>query len=110
MVFLRNICINTLHKGDNDDDNNKGKYHPRTVHEGLHREQMYSSTLYLTSMLEGMGGQRHTPAALPQERAVTHCVGGWVSLRPGLDMFGRIRPSPGFNPRSVQSVVRHCLP
>jgi hypothetical protein len=20
MVFLRNICINTLHKGDNDDD------------------------------------------------------------------------------------------
>ena len=22
MVFLRNICINTLHKGDNDDDNN----------------------------------------------------------------------------------------
>ena len=22
MVCLRNICINTLHKGDNDDDNN----------------------------------------------------------------------------------------
>jgi len=26
----------------------------------------------------GMGGQRHTPAALTQEQPGTHCVGGWV--------------------------------
>jgi len=25
MVFIRNICINTLHKGDNDDNNNDDK-------------------------------------------------------------------------------------
>ena len=26
MVFLRNICINTLHKGDNDDDDDDDDY------------------------------------------------------------------------------------
>jgi hypothetical protein len=27
MVFLRNICINTLHEGDNDNDNNNNNYY-----------------------------------------------------------------------------------
>jgi hypothetical protein len=34
----------------------------------------YSSTLSLTSALDGMGGQRHTPPALPpRKRPGTHC-------------------------------------
>jgi hypothetical protein len=33
------------------------------------REQMYSSTLPLTSALEGVGGQRHAPATLPPGKA-----------------------------------------
>ena len=41
---------------------NKG--HPRTGHEGPEGEQMYSSTLPSASALEGVGGQRHAPAAL----------------------------------------------
>jgi hypothetical protein len=35
----------------------------------------YSSTLSLTSLLDGVGGQRHTPAALPREKPGTHCIG-----------------------------------
>jgi len=38
-------------------------------------------------------GQRHAPAApYPRERAGTHCTGGWVGLRTGLDRFGKSRP------------------
>ena len=38
-------------------------------------------------------GQRHTPAALyPRERPGTHCTGGWVGLRAGLDRCGKSRP------------------
>ena len=43
----------------------KDKIHPRTGHEGPEVEYSYSSTLSLTSALDGVGGQRHTPAALP---------------------------------------------
>jgi hypothetical protein len=43
----------------------KGKVHPRTGHEGLEEEWRYSSTLSLTSALDGVGGQHHAPAALP---------------------------------------------
>ena len=39
-----------------------------------------------------MRGQRHAPAALyPRERAGTHCTGGWVGPRAGLDMRGKSR-------------------
>jgi hypothetical protein len=43
----------------------KGKDHPITGREGPEGEQMYSSTLPLTSALDGVGGQRHAQAALP---------------------------------------------
>jgi len=43
----------------------KGKVHPRTGHEGPEGEKRYSRTLSLTSALDGVGGQRHAPAALP---------------------------------------------
>ena len=33
-----------------------------------------------------VGGQRHAPAALlPGKRPGTHCIGGWVGPRAGLD-------------------------
>jgi len=35
-------------------------------------------------------GQRHAPAApYPLERPGTHCTGGWVGLRAGLDRCGK---------------------
>jgi len=43
----------------------KGKFHPKTGHKGPVGEKIYSSTLSLTSVLNGVGGDRHVPAALP---------------------------------------------
>jgi len=42
----------------------KGKVHPITGHEVSKEEKRYSSTLSLTSALDGVGSQRHAPAAL----------------------------------------------
>jgi len=68
------------------------KVHPRRGHEGLEREYRYSSSLSLTSALDGVGGQRHAPAALyPQETHGTHCIGGWVGQRTGLYGCGKSR-------------------
>ena len=46
----------------------------------------------------GVSGQQHAPAALyPRERTDTHCTGGWVGPRAGLE--GRkISSLPGFDP------------
>ena len=56
---------------------------------------MYNSTLSLTSALDGVGGQRHVPAALP----CTHCIESWMGPIAGLEVFGKSRPtdirSPG---------------
>jgi hypothetical protein len=52
-----------------------------------------------------VGGQRHASAALyPQERPGTHCTGGWVGSRAGLDRCG-ISPPPDFDHRTVQPVA-----
>jgi hypothetical protein len=51
-------------------------------------ELNYSSTLSLTSALDGVGGQRHAPAAL---RPGTHCTGGRVDPRAGMDGCGKSR-------------------
>ena len=71
----------------------KAKVHPRTGQEGLEVEQRYSSTLSLTSALDGVGGQRHCPAALP----------------PGNTRYPLCRrnlaPPPGFDPRTFQPVA-----
>jgi hypothetical protein len=45
-----------------------GKVHPRTGHQAPEEEYRYSSTPSLTSALDGVGGQRHAPAALPPEK------------------------------------------
>ena len=54
----------------------------------------------------GERGQRHAPAAVySRERPGTHCTGGWMGLRAGLDRCGKSRPPPGFDPRTVQPVA-----
>ena len=41
----------------------------------------------------GVGVERHAPAALPPgKRPGTHCVGGWVGPKAGLDGCGKSRP------------------
>jgi len=60
--------------------------HPRTGLEGPEGEERYTSTLSLTSALDGGGGQCPAPAALPLgKRSSTHCIGGWVGPRVGLE-------------------------
>ena len=55
----------------------------RTAQGGV-EVQLYS---FMTTALEG--GERHAPAALyPRERPGTHCTGGWVGPRAGLDRCG----------------------
>jgi hypothetical protein len=62
----------------------------------------------------GVSGQRHAPAALyPRGKDPgTHCTGGWVGPRAGLDTEARgkiLCPCRGSNPDRpiVQTVVRH---
>ena len=45
--------------------NTKGKGHPRTGYKVPDGEQVYSSTLPLTSAPDGVGSQHHAPATLP---------------------------------------------
>jgi len=66
---------------------------------------MYSSPLPSTSALDGVGGQRHAPAALHRKRTDTHCTGGWVGPKRGLAECGKSRPPPGCDSRTVQPVA-----
>jgi hypothetical protein len=43
----------------------KGKVYPKTGQEGPEREESYSSTLSVTSALDGVGGKCYAQAALP---------------------------------------------
>ena len=83
----------------------KGKVLPRTGHEGPEGEQMYSSTLLSTSALDGVGGQRHAPAALPlgKTRYPLYRRLGGPQGRPG--RMRKISPPPGMDPRTVQPVA-----
>jgi hypothetical protein len=52
----------------------------------------HSSTLSFTSALDGVGGHRHAPVALPLERPGTHCGGGWMGRTASLNGRGKSRP------------------
>jgi hypothetical protein len=41
----------------------------------------------------------------PQERRGTHCIGGWVGPRAGLDGCGKSPNPQGFDPRTVHPVA-----
>ena len=81
--------------------NDKGKVHPRTDNKGPEGEYRYSSTLSLTSTLDGVAGQHHGPAALtPGKRPGTSCTGGCVVWRD----VGKL-VLPGFDTRTVHSIA-----
>ena len=53
----------------------------------------------------GLGGQRHTPAALPPgKRRGTHFIGGCVGPKAGLDGCGKSRLTKGFDSRTAKPV------
>ena len=83
----------------------KVKVRPKTGHEGPEGEQRYSYTLSLTSALDGVGGQRRAPAALPPGKTqypLYRRLGG------GHSQSGRvwkISPPLEYHPRTVQPVT-----
>ena len=62
---LRNAITQIIGKGKG---KGKGKVHPRTGHEGPQGEQRYSSTLSLTSALDGVGANATPRPLYPRER------------------------------------------
>ena len=54
----------------------------------------------------GVAGLRHVLTALPGPG--THCIGDWVGPTAGLEGCGEFRPTPGFDPRTVQPVASCC--
>ena len=59
------------------------------------RESRSIALLYFRPLHQkGVRGKRHAPAApYPRERPGTHCTGGWVGPRAGLDWCRKSRPT-----------------
>ena len=63
-------------------------YYRHVLHGNSNIKRKYSSTLFMTSALEGGEWSANAPAApYPPERPGTHCTGGWVGLRTGLELI-----------------------
>ena len=76
----------------------KGKFRAKTLHERSEGEQGYSCTLSLTSALDGVGGQRHVPAAFPSGMNRHTLYGGLVGSMTGLEECGKFRLQPDLIP------------
>jgi hypothetical protein len=83
----------------------QGKGYPITGHDGPEGDQMYGSILPSVSALDGGGWSAPRPGRFTPGRLGTHCIGGWVGPRAGLDGCGKSRPSTLFDPRTVQPVA-----
>ena len=76
--------------------------HPKTGHEGPKVESKPNTLLSLTSALDGVGDQHHAPANLPPVTAGSHCTGGWVGTRTGLDGCGTSAPHRDYDIKSLR--------
>jgi len=106
----RNIILSVLARSDNRLTCLKNCLSAVPVHRaqllrGTQGQYRYSSTISLTSALDGVGGERHDPAALPlgKTRYPLYRRLGGPQARSGL--IRKISPLPGFDPRTVQPVA-----
>jgi hypothetical protein len=81
-----------------------GKAQPRTGHEGPEVEKMHSSTLSLTPALDGVGGQRHAPAALPPAMPRYPLCRRLCGPQGRSGRVRKISPPLGFDPRTTKPV------
>ena len=84
----------------------RGEVHFITGHEVPQGVERYRCTLSLTLALDG--GVWSAPRSgrfTPGKRPDTHCTGGWVGPKNGLDGCSKSYPPPVFNPWTVQSVA-----
>jgi hypothetical protein len=82
-----------------------GRFHPFIGHEGPLGEYRYSSTLFLTSALEGVeGSASRLGRTLPPGKTLYSFYRrlGGPQARSGQER--KISPPPGFDPRTVQPV------
>ena len=64
-----------------------------TVHTAHRGSRVIALLFHDQRHSKGVMGQRHAPAALcPQERPGTHCTGGWMGPRAGLDRCRKSDP------------------
>ena len=66
---------------------------------------MYSPTLSLTSALDGAGGHRHCPAALPPGKTRYPLYRRLGGPQDPSGSVRKISSLPGFDPRTVQHVA-----
>ena len=66
---------------------------------------MYSSTLSLISALDGVGGQRHAPAALSPGKTRYPLYRRLCGHECRSGRKRKFRPPPGFNPRIVPPIA-----
>ena len=67
--------------------------------------------LFLKPRILGEGGELSAPRLgrfTSGKRPGTFRTRGWVGPRVGLDEYGKSRPPPGFDPRTVQPVASRC--
>ena len=70
-----------------------GKLYPVSCHEGPEEEKRYSSTLSLTSAIDGSGWSTPRSGLFTSgKRLVTHCTGDSLGPRASLDGYGKSRP------------------
>jgi hypothetical protein len=82
--------------------------HPITGHEVPEVEYRYSSTLSLTSTLDGVGGQRYAPAVLPPRKTRYPPYRRLVGPQGRSGRVRKTSPLPRFDPWTVQPVAsRH---
>ena len=83
----------------------KGKFHPKTGHESPEREQIYISTLPSTSALDGVGDQRHFPAALAPGKTRYPLYRRLGGPQGPSGQVRKVSPPPGCYPCTVQLVA-----
>jgi len=71
-----------------------------------HRGSRGIAVLFLVHCTRRVWGVSVTARPLyPRERPGTHCTGGWMGHRAGLDRWGKSRPQTGFDLRTVHPVA-----
>ena len=112
METLPNLLVVQLlpNKGKGND-----KVHSRTGHEGPEGEQMYSSTLPSTSVLNVGGWSTPCPGRFTAGKdPIPHFIGGWMSPTAGMDGCGKSRPPTGIRspdrPARSESLYRLSYP
>jgi len=74
------------------------EFQPRTNDEGPEVEYRYSSTISLTSILDGVGKEARA-ASTSRKRSDTHFSVGRLVTKAGLDGYGKPRPCQHSIPR-----------